>query len=1298
MAIKHTYQHTFNTAHGEQSNWFAKMHAAAIMSWVAVQELYPLQLHLSIKIGDEITPQALRAYHQHLHLKVFPPNRKSTVKELVADGHQKVHIKCANSRQHAGKPPSHGRIKPFGHGWFMLVHPRDLRILAVKSMCVPENNAILHDSLLEILPLYKNLDGVIMDRACGFLPTAQADKNLKQIKYWSIDGFHARGGGQMTSSHGRQVRSLVFQRQRIFRIPITGFGGKKWMHIRYMVYAMLPGKSPGSTSKQLHAEVRAATEIPYADAGSWCDNQAQADLNIVRRGQEGTITGWLQTASYDDEDCNGGLTSDGSFWVQWENLDPRPRAARYDQLVSKVPGESLWGPSSVNGLWCNRQGHLWIRPDTVDTDSCRYCEDGTAGRLESFKHCENNDDDNSKQLISAADAKESHWEPFIDDAAQEGNRLALTPACLVKSFEEVRWMDMADEVGVIRVRLRGADQLEVQICAKDDVEWTESRALQRHLHSESPAVVLTEVGEQGTAPQEEGDSVAGIEPWADLEPFQELLGRCETDSAVFRGFGFGVGATFYLALAHLQAVDKEVAKTVVDITGLQLSTSYQANCCRKWVGLVQVEVTFVKGTCTSYPGLEVEVLYCHPVKTIQFTTVSKVWYFQQDDGTQEPYGLEDQVTCNQGYTVDFKVFRRLPSLALDAPNAELLLAREVSRYGKLASLRDDARRVETAEYMALLARSAEEKAGLIAVRLEEVLLSSMPSFSSAIEQAATQSFSQLQDELRDSVEPAGCDEKQLLRRRDDSRRELCAALDDGAAKIEELHDFLRKATFLLQDACLPRDPVRLNDKCRNRRRENQQPSWEDSFLAQMKESLEKLLPFSLGSAATSSFASGGLFSSGSFVGTQQLGDASSWKKNPSSETMGGTRLRHATPMAAIDVVLASAPTSDAGQSHPISFSLVSAISKQALELRACRRELARFEAKEAEEEGAWAAWGSGPPGPSYSFAAITGAFKSVMLELRKGVHLSFEVFRLPFLWEAVSAARADLVVLAELWTRFAPARPGTEPNTGPDEGGTRICVKLIWAYLGPYPARRYRLEDALSQARDTHAENVDEVETLQRRLSGARTSGDAEAETCSAQLAEVSARISQSRLAVQAAERAAREELPKTAPWGLPELQLDDVAAELMDIVEVLTPGRKCSDYEELQPLPGAGRGGVFTARYDGQECVLKEIRSMSSSGALKREVLHRKRLDHPLIVPVLAAFEEEDKGRAIAFLHMPKYACNLEQWCSSEHFTLAKTRLVLRDLLLAVAFVHSKNVIHGAARRRVYVSLPAAPDCTYEA
>ncbi|CAE7499206.1 unnamed protein product [Symbiodinium necroappetens] len=117
---------------------------------------------------------------------------------------------------------------------------------------------------------------------------------------WGSDDEQPRPASEVTGFPEAEDNSAAAASQE-------GFGGKMWMHIRYMVYAMLPGKSPG-------------------------------------------------------------LTSDGSFWVQWENLDP------YDQLVSKVPGESLWGPSSVNGLWCNRQGHLWIRPDTVDTDSCRYCE------------------------------------------------------------------------------------------------------------------------------------------------------------------------------------------------------------------------------------------------------------------------------------------------------------------------------------------------------------------------------------------------------------------------------------------------------------------------------------------------------------------------------------------------------------------------------------------------------------------------------------------------------------------------------------------------------------------------------------------------------------------------------------------------------------------------------------------------------------------------------------------------------------------------------------------------------------
>ena len=153
-AVQQTYQHTYSTPHSEDCTWLSRVHASAVMYWVALQELHPLNLHLGIAVGKEISASAFQAYHRYLHEKILPPKRKTTVKELVADGHQKVHIKCANSRPHAGKPPAHGRMKPFGHGWFMLVHPRDLRILAVKSMAVPENNDILRDTLSEILPLY----------------------------------------------------------------------------------------------------------------------------------------------------------------------------------------------------------------------------------------------------------------------------------------------------------------------------------------------------------------------------------------------------------------------------------------------------------------------------------------------------------------------------------------------------------------------------------------------------------------------------------------------------------------------------------------------------------------------------------------------------------------------------------------------------------------------------------------------------------------------------------------------------------------------------------------------------------------------------------------------------------------------------------------------------------------------------------------------------------------------------------------------------------------------------------------
>ena len=55
-----------------------------------------------------------------------------------------------------GRPRKDAKLKPYGHGWFMLINPRELRILAVTCMDKPQGNAIVRQSLLKVLPKYRN--------------------------------------------------------------------------------------------------------------------------------------------------------------------------------------------------------------------------------------------------------------------------------------------------------------------------------------------------------------------------------------------------------------------------------------------------------------------------------------------------------------------------------------------------------------------------------------------------------------------------------------------------------------------------------------------------------------------------------------------------------------------------------------------------------------------------------------------------------------------------------------------------------------------------------------------------------------------------------------------------------------------------------------------------------------------------------------------------------------------------------------------------------------------------------------
>ena len=164
---------------------------------LAMQEYEPLgdaYLH-TIKIGQEVTNCVTRLYDAHLHEKVFPPRDKSSVKEIIADGHEKVLVKLCGSRTpsaRSGRPRKTARgPTPYGHGWFLVENPKDGRILAASEMHVPENNEIAINTMKKALAPLDSVDTAIMDKMCKVMPAAQKDEAFADIKYWAVDLFHA---------------------------------------------------------------------------------------------------------------------------------------------------------------------------------------------------------------------------------------------------------------------------------------------------------------------------------------------------------------------------------------------------------------------------------------------------------------------------------------------------------------------------------------------------------------------------------------------------------------------------------------------------------------------------------------------------------------------------------------------------------------------------------------------------------------------------------------------------------------------------------------------------------------------------------------------------------------------------------------------------------------------------------------------------------------------------------------------------------------------------------------------------
>lgn len=166
-------------------------HTSAVMYYFALQELEPLNLHMSIELENEISDASLKAYDKHLHTQVLPPTDRSAVRELVGDGHSKVLTKCTGHIKHSGRPRTckSTRKQSYTNGWFFVCDPSG-RVLGVQEQVHPENNKTVAASLGDALPMYPNVDCFVYDRNCSFAPSYSKIAAFKQIKHWPVDKFH----------------------------------------------------------------------------------------------------------------------------------------------------------------------------------------------------------------------------------------------------------------------------------------------------------------------------------------------------------------------------------------------------------------------------------------------------------------------------------------------------------------------------------------------------------------------------------------------------------------------------------------------------------------------------------------------------------------------------------------------------------------------------------------------------------------------------------------------------------------------------------------------------------------------------------------------------------------------------------------------------------------------------------------------------------------------------------------------------------------------------------------------------
>lgn len=212
-AVSHAYNSVFYDSMSVVMDRFRKSHENAMFYVLAIQELEKLGLHLTIEIENELTDHALSMYKAFCHASIFPPSDRNLVKTIVGDGHSSVQVKCSQGpMKRAGRPRRKPRKTGYhANGWFFLCDPKTSRILYMSMMLEPEGNETATASLKETLWLYPRCNCFVYDRACSLMPSAQQDPELKQLKYYVVDWFHAH-------RHGKKCKCNPCTSSQVFHI------------------------------------------------------------------------------------------------------------------------------------------------------------------------------------------------------------------------------------------------------------------------------------------------------------------------------------------------------------------------------------------------------------------------------------------------------------------------------------------------------------------------------------------------------------------------------------------------------------------------------------------------------------------------------------------------------------------------------------------------------------------------------------------------------------------------------------------------------------------------------------------------------------------------------------------------------------------------------------------------------------------------------------------------------------------------------------------------------------------------